>query len=98
MKNRPFSVFVKHRPVRTGFLIDTGVFPPGSDRFEELVDAVVRHNYILWGGRTNPIISFFGESLTTDDWKQPETVDVDCVKSFSPLPKVLVKKLEERLK
>src|SRR6266487_5911399 len=97
MKNRPFSVFVKHRPVRTGFLIDTGVFPPGSDRFEELVDAVVRHNYILWGGRTNPITFFSGESLTADDWEQLEAVDVDCLKAFSSLPKPLLKQLDERL-
>ncbi len=49
------------------------------------------------GGRTNPIIFFAGESLASDDWKQLETVDVDCLKSFSPLPKLLVKQLDERL-
>ena len=97
MSNRPFTVFVRHRPVRTGFLIDTGVFTQGSDRFEELVDAIIRHNYFLWGGRTNPIIFFSGESLTADDWKQLEAVDVDCLKSFSPLPRNLVKQLDERL-
>src|SRR5882672_6253488 len=97
MENRPYAVFVRHRPVRTGFLIDVGVFSPGSDRFEDLVDAVIRHNYLLWGGRLNPIIFFSGDSLTEDQWKQLETVDVDCIKSFSPLPKSLINQLDERL-
>jgi hypothetical protein len=97
MRERPFTVFVRHRPIRTGFLIDTGVYGHGTARFEELVDAIVRHNYFLWGGRINPIVFYSGDSLTSDDWKQLEAVDVDCVKTFSPIPKKLVKQLDERL-
>ena len=70
MNQRPYSVFVRPRPVRTAFLVDTGSFVPGSDRFEALVDALIRHNYQLWGGRTNPIIFFSGESLSPDAWLQ----------------------------
>jgi hypothetical protein len=97
MNPRPYSVFVKHRPVRTGFLVDTSVFAPGSDRFEVLVDAIIRHNYQAWGGRTNPIIFFSGDSLRDQDWKQLDAVDVDCLKCFSPLPKNLVHQLDDRL-
>jgi len=97
MNRRPYSVFVKPRPVRTAFLIDTDVFVSGSDRFEQLVDSIFRHNYSSWGGRTNPIVFFSGDSLKPEDWQQLEAVDVDCLKSFSPLPKQLVEHLDERL-
>ena len=97
MNQQPYSVFVRPRPVRTVFLIDTSVFVPGTERFDALVDALIRHNCLLWGGRTNPIIFFSGESLEPDVWKQLEIVDVDCLKSFSPLSQNLVKQLDERL-
>lgn len=41
MNNRPYTVYVRHRLLRTGFLINTDVFVPGSDRFHELVDMVM---------------------------------------------------------
>ena len=97
MKNRPYTIYVSHRPLRTGFLIDTGAFTPGSARFDELVDAVMGFNFQTWGGRTNPIIFFSGEHLSTDDWKQLQTVDVDCVRAFTSLPQKLLEELDERL-
>ena len=96
MENRPYSIYVKHRPTRTAFLIDIGVFVPNSPRFEELVDEVVRHNYKLWGGRINPIIFFSGESLNAENLKRLELVDVDCIKSFSPLTEPLRNQLAEK--
>jgi hypothetical protein len=84
MDNRPYSIYVKHRPTRTAFLIDTGVFVPNSSRFEELVDEIIRHNYKLWGGRLNPIIFYSGESLNAENLKGLELVDVDCIRAFSP--------------
>jgi hypothetical protein len=80
-----------------GFLIDTGGFAPGSDPFEELVDGVIAHNNQMWGGRTNPIIFFSGDSLTNEDWKQLESVDVDCVKAYGRIPPKLLAEMDERL-
>jgi hypothetical protein len=97
MEQRPYSIYVKHRPTSTGFLIDTGVFAPSSPRFEELVDAVMLHNYKLWGGRINPIIFYSGELLGAENLKTLELADVDCIKTFSPLPKLLRNQLDEKL-
>src|SRR5665213_544310 len=97
MTSRPYTVYVRNRPLKTGFLIDTGTFAPNSKRFDELVDAIIGFNHKTWGGRTNPFIFFSGKSLSDDDWKQLEAVDVDCLRIFSPLPKSLLKQLDERL-
>ena len=90
------TVFARYRPLKVGFLIDTGSFAPGSDSFEQLVDDVIAHNHQTWGGRTNPIIFFSGDSLGLADWKQLESVDVDCVKAYGRIPPKLLAELDER--
>ncbi|OHE79195.1 MAG: hypothetical protein A2107_02220 [Verrucomicrobia bacterium GWF2_62_7] len=62
-----------------------------------MLNAVVDFNHTKWGGRTNPIIFFSGESLAEDDWRHLELADVDCVQAFSPLPSKLVEELDDRL-
>jgi hypothetical protein len=83
--------------MRTAFLINTEIYSADCNRFEELMDAVIRHNYNLWGGRINPIIFFSGETLAEEDWEQLEAVDVDCFKSFGSLPEKLIQQLDVRL-
>jgi hypothetical protein len=86
MKNDQYTVLLDSRPLRVAFLLDIEKFQPRSDRFFALVCALVRCNNIQWGGRTNPIIFYTGESLSDKDWQLIEATDPDRILAFAPLP------------
>ena len=55
MNSQPYTVVVRHRPLRTGFLVDTGIFVPGSAPFEALIDDLMVHNQQMWGDRKSVV-------------------------------------------
>jgi hypothetical protein len=58
MNGRPYTVLARGRPLRVAFLVDTKCFPPESERFQPLIDAIVDWCNAHWGGRTNHICFF----------------------------------------
>src|ERR1039457_6353088 len=97
MNNNQYTVLLDSRPLRVAFLLDIGIFPPGSSRFFAIVDAVVNCNNRQWGGRTNPIIFFSEGSFDTKQWQLIEAADPDRIIAFAPLPDKLLRELDERL-
>ncbi len=79
------------------FLIHTDSFAPGSASFEDLVEEVLAHHPQPGGGRTNPLNFLSGDSLRPAEWKQLESVDVDCVKTYGRIQPKLLAELDERL-
>jgi len=92
-----YTVLVRSRPARAAFLIDTEKFTPGCDRYNALLDAIVDWNNSHWGGRTNHIGFFTGETLSTNEWRELDFADPDSVLAFAPLPQNLIRELDERL-
>src|SRR5437667_12554967 len=51
----------------------------------------------VWGGRTNHIGFFSGESLSDDEWREITLADPDCIMAFAQLPEELHHQLSERI-
>jgi hypothetical protein len=97
VNSRPYTILARHRPIRAAFLINTEHFPPTSNRFQALLDAVVDWNNIHWGGRTNHVSFYSGEGLTPEEWQHLEIADPDCILAFAPLSDAFIRELDERL-
>src|ERR1700693_4226805 len=97
MNGRPYTVLACGRPLRVAFLVDTKCFPPESDRFHPLIDAIVDWCNTHWGGRTNHICFFSGDGLSESEWSQLEIADPDSLVAFAPLKEKLILELNDRI-
>ena len=90
MKDAQYSVLARNRPIRVAFLINTDFFSSRPAVLGDTVDSIVDWNHTHWGGRTNPIIFFSGNSLTKEDWLHLDVADPDCISVVGPITKDLV--------
>ena len=97
MKDAQYTVLASNRPIRVAFLVNTDSFSSGAAALDALVDSIVDWNHTHWGGRTNPIIFFNGNSLAEQDWLHLEVADPDCISVVGPITKELVNSLDDRL-
>jgi len=96
MKDAQYSVLARNRPIRVAFLINTDFFSSRPAVLGDTVDSIVDWNHTHWGGRTNPIIFFSGNSLTKEDWLHLDVADPDCISVVGPITKDLVTSLDDR--
>jgi hypothetical protein len=97
MNNSPYTLLYRSRPARIVFLVDLQIFPPTSDRFFAIVEAIVEFNRKHWGGRLNHIVFYLGDSLESIEWQMLEEFDADYIQAFSPISTILLRELNERL-
>jgi hypothetical protein len=97
MNSAQFTVLVDSRPVRFAFFVDLEKFPAGSDRYLAILDELVNFNNIHWGGRSNPIIFFTGQTLVDEQWELLKASDPDRLVAFAPIPDQMLHDLDSRL-
>lgn len=83
-----FSIFMNHRPERIAFLLN----PRTSSA--KLINAIFDFNLSKWGGRYNPIIPVFNETISDEYWQLLRFCDPDIVYSFPRLNKKLIEKID----
>ncbi|HEY3267598.1 MAG TPA: hypothetical protein VGM37_11765 [Armatimonadota bacterium] len=91
MDRQSYSVYVHNRPIRTGFLVDSG-----QDSHAQ-IDAIIEYNHGRWGGRYNPVVITNGRTITRDAWELLWFTDPDVIKSFAILQKNLVRRIADTL-
>ncbi|MBA2586732.1 MAG: hypothetical protein H0U99_09645 [Chthoniobacterales bacterium] len=97
MTRQTYSIFVRNRPTRHGFLFDGISFPSASPCFDELVDRIIDCADGAWGGRRWHLLPHRGETLADSTWQLLEALDVDYLHAFSPLAPALLTALNERV-
>jgi hypothetical protein len=90
-EERPYSVFLKHRPRRIAFLLD-------PDHTEgPLLDEIVNFNVDSWGGRYNPIVPLTNKAIYPDYWRFLALADPDVIYCFHEIDQLTVEKLDRKI-
>ena len=89
--NRPFKIISRARPRRIAFLVDPTNCPP------ELLDALFKSNYGIWGGRYNPIIPVSSSEISDNYWKLLKFADPDIIYSYCEISGDLIRRLDHEL-
>jgi hypothetical protein len=88
---RPFSVFLRHRPRRVAFLLD----PDCAEG--ALLDAIVDFNVECWGGRYNPVIPVTNKSIWPDYWRLLRLANPDVIYCFHEIDQLTIEQLDREL-
>jgi hypothetical protein len=90
------SVYLRSRPARTAFLVDTDVHASGTPALEKVLDGSTTHAIENWGARRDSIHCFSGASdFSDDEWFDLEDVDPDRIYTFSAPSSKLLDRLHQ---
>jgi len=87
MYNKPYSIYLEHRPIKIAFLVDS------AKNDMVWIDRIIEYNRGKWGGMFNPIIFTDGKDIEKKWWKFLSEYDPDIIKSTIALDESLLKKM-----
>jgi hypothetical protein len=89
-------IYLRNRPVRTAYLVDTDYFRSGSIAVRNIFDGIASYSTSNWGARRDSIHCFSGASGLTDEvWFDLEDADPDRIYTFAPLAEAVLDRLHE---
>jgi hypothetical protein len=89
-------IYLRNRPVRTAYLLDTDHFPSGSAALRNILDGIASYSASNWGARRDSIHCFSGSiGLSDGVWFDLEDADPDRIYTFAPLAPDLLDRLHE---
>lgn len=89
--NKTFLVNSRARPRRIAFLLDP------TDCPDELFDSLFYSNYVIWGGRLNPIIPVVSGEISDSYWELLRFCDPDIIYSYCDISGDVIRHLDHEL-